>query len=280
MAGSISSSIASLASLNLEDPSTYHSDFKFASKKPGKDGDLVKIRANFAPVTIKPNTIVLLYNIEISIPDRVENAGDSNIPQRNRIKHQKRIIEGSNFEIFNRFYEEEKKKGNESLFASEPIFDGRKIVYSKTKLNFDGDRITTQVRVKVPEKKFPQKFDITITKPRDAHEIDLSILNNPRNLRSAEKELQALDIIVTYGAKKFNLFFNSNMFLKKSDLIQLRSDERRSIRFDLGNLKEGSFGSYQVSSFRNYTITFIFDFVVGNQLTVLVFTSLLYRHAN
>ena len=249
MAASVSSSIASLASLTLDEKSTFHSDFKFAEKKPGKDGQLVKVKANFAPVTIKPNTVVLLYNIEISIPDRVENAGDSRIPQHNRIKHQKRIIEGSNFEIFNRFYEEEKKKGNESLFDSEPIFDGRKIVYSKTKLKFDGDRTTRQVRVKVPEKKFPQRFDITITKPKDAHEIQLSILNDPRNLRSAEKELQALDIIITYGAKKFNLFFNSNMFLKKSDLIELHPDERRSIRFDLGNLKEASFGSYQVSLF-------------------------------
>lgn len=221
-------------------------DYQFAEKKRGENGTRCKVLANFSPVTIQEKTIVYQYNIEINVHDRVQNAADSRIPQRNRIKQQKKMINDSNFEIFNQFVLDEKKKKEESIFMSEPIFDGKKIIYSKTKLKFN-DRITKEVKLRVPERKLPTTFVITITTPRDSHVIDLSILNNTKNLRSAEKELQAVDIIITYGAKKFNLFYNSNMFKKKQDLYSLSEEERNKIRFNVGNLKEGCFGSYQVS---------------------------------
>jgi len=228
----------SVASLSLADSSI---DFDFAKKNPGQKGRRLQVIANFAKIKINANSKVFVYNIEITVKDRVENAGDARIPQRNRLKHQKRIIDGSNFNIFNRLYED--NNGQDGIFTSEPIFDGRKIIYSRTPLNIDGE-IIREVRIRVPEKKFPLPFIVRITTPPNHNQIDLSKLND-LNIRAAEKELQALDIIITYGAKKFNLFINSNMFRRKADLLGLQLDQQRAIRFNLGDLKEASFGSYQ-----------------------------------
>ena len=233
---------------------------QFALKKRGKDGYHHKVKANFTNISIVKDTIIFQYNIEIEIPEREpdQTGGDKRekpdtrpgVPER-KLKKQRRIIQGSNFEIFKKFFEEQKKgvfMQEDGSTMTEPVFDGRKIFYTRHPIRLNnGTRGTYEVKVKVPEKKFPQKFLVHIFTPPDAHRIDLGSLTlNGRNLRSAEKELQALDLIISYGAKHHNLVLNQKMFVKKRDLASLSARERDNIRFPLAELKEGSFGHHQV----------------------------------
>ena len=244
---SSASAASSFAELNLSDGGDQY-DFKFAEKKHGSDGRKCIVKANFAPIEIKAK-VLYQYNIEIKVRDRVEEEGDKNRPQHNRLKQQKKMINDSNFEIFKKFRLEHAdvfKKPDGSLIT-EPIFDGKKIFYTKSNIKLEKPaRGEYEVRVKVPEKKFPQTFIVIITKPTN-NAIDLSILNN-KTLRSAERELQALDLILTYGAKHHNLVLNSKMFRRFNDLIGLNEKERGNIRFELGDMLAGSFGHHQVRS--------------------------------
>lgn len=71
---------------------------------------------------------------------------------------------------------------------------GKKNIFSKTKINIQ-DRATFQVKQKIQERKFPATFDIIITTPKESHELDMRLLNDPY-IQSAEKEMQALDVIL------------------------------------------------------------------------------------
>lgn len=62
-------------------------------------------------------------------------------------------------------------------------------------------KIVVQVKIKVQERKFPMSFDVTLTTPKESHELDLSILN--------DKSVKVNFII--------NSFFNFTM--KKSNLF-------------------------------------------------------------
>lgn len=259
-----SSSVQSLVSLDLDDRLSDMMDetidkklldckliekshYKFAEKKKGNDGERCRVRTNYAPVKVQPKTVLYQYGIEINVQDRIRNVGDSKVPQRNRIKQQKKkMIDENYYVIFNRFVDDEMRNKNESIFTSHPIFDGKRII-SRTKLRIE-DRLTKVVRVKIAERRFLVTFDITITTPKESHLIDLSTLNQIKDQRPDEKTLQALGSIITYAAKRFNLFYNSNMFMKKKDLVDLGEQERREKRFDISSLKEASFGSHQVSS--------------------------------
>lgn len=247
-------------------------DFKFAPKKPGKEGYRHKVKANFTDIKIAKGTVIYQYNVEVELPEREhpdKRDGDNNpIPaarpgaQERKLKKQRRIIQGSNFDIFKAFFAEHK----DSVFKladgspmTEPVFDGRKIFYTRHPITLNnGTRGDYEVRVKVPEKKFKQRFLIHVFKPPEAHTIDLSsLVVDGRNLRSAEKELQALDLIISYGAKHHNLVLNQKMFVRKRDLLTMNAQQRQNIRFTLGELKEGSFGHHQVS--RQSTITLIVE---------------------
>ena len=234
-------------------------DFKFAEKKPGKEGRRHKVTANFADIKIKEKTVIYQYNIEIEIPERNQQDGDKNsipaprpgVPER-ELKRQRRMIDGSNLVIFNAFLAQHKDsvfKLEDGSLMTEPVFDGRKIFYTRHQITLNGadnKRGSYEIKVKVPEKKFPQRFTIRVTTPPDAHRIDLSSLAG-RNLQSAEMKLQALDIIISYAAKKYNLVLNQKMFVRKNDLLEMNAQQRQNIRFALGELKEGSFGHHQVS---------------------------------
>lgn len=229
-------------------------DFQYAVKKPGQLDHECKVVSNFAPIKIAKNNIVYQYNIEIALKDKVNQQSDKNVPQRNRMNRQKKIVEGSTFKIFKEFFDANKK----DLFTNpdgstmpEPIFDGRKIFLTKRPIKLEnGTRGTYEVKVKVPEKKFGQTLTVTITTPPDSHEINLSKLSGSiEEIRKAEVELQAIDLIISYGAKHFNLTLNSKMFVKSDDLINKSPSEREQIRFHLGELKEASFGHHQVNEF-------------------------------
>ena len=166
-----------------------YQEYDFATKKYGRDGREVPIFANFFNIEVNAKKIYH-YNIDIQVQDFIREQGDRNVPQRNRLLQQKKLHNECNYEIFQRLVKQEA-----GLFGSEPVFDGRKNVYSKTKLNMTEKTITVQVKHKVPEKKYPMNFDVTITTPKDSHELDLSILKD-KNLQRAEKEIQALDIIL------------------------------------------------------------------------------------
>ena len=51
------------------------------------------------------------------------------------------------------------------------------------------------MKQKIQEKKFPATFDIVITTPKESHELNMKLLNDPY-IKSAEKEMQALDAIL------------------------------------------------------------------------------------
>lgn len=234
-------------------------EYNFAPKKPGKEGYRHRVKANFTDIKIAKGTIIFQYNIDIEIPEREPDptGGDKKSEQRpgaadRKLKKQRRIIQGSNFEIFKRFFAEFKKevfKNEDGSPMTEPVFDGRKIFYTRHPITLnDGTRGKYEVRVKVPEKKFPTRFLIKVFTPPESHRIDLgSLALNARNLRAAEKELQALDLIISYGAKHHNLVLNQKMFIRNRDLLSMNQRDRENIRFALGELKEGSFGHHQVS---------------------------------
>ena len=174
----------------LSDPAQgSYQEYDFAVKKYGREGREVPIYANFFNIEVNTK-IIYHYNIDIQVQDFIKEQGDRNVPQRNRLLQQKKLYNDCNYAIFERLIKQET-----GLFGSEPVFDGRKNVYSKTKLNMPEKTITVQVRHKVPEKRFPMAFDVTITTPKDSHELDMSILKN-KDLQRAEKEIQALDIIL------------------------------------------------------------------------------------
>ena len=233
-------------------------EYEFAKKKPGEGGQKHLVKANFTNIKIARGTVIFQYNIEIDVPELGpgSSAGDQGParpggPER-RLKQQRRVIQESNFEIFKKFFAEFKTdvfKNKDGSTMTEPVFDGRKIFYTRQPITLnDGTRGTYEVKMKVPEKKFPQRFTIKVFTPPDAHRIDLgSFAENSRSLQAAEKELQALDLIISYGAKHHNLVLNQKMFIRKRDLLSMRREERENIRFSLGELKEGSFGHHQVS---------------------------------
>ena len=235
-------------------------DFKFAEKKPGKDGKKQKVTANFADIVIEKGTVIYQYNVDVEIPEREpdQKEGDKKriaprpgVPER-RLKQQRRIIKDSNFDIFKEFYAQNKTtvfKLEDGSPMTEPVFDGRKVVLTRHPIILngpDGKRGSYEVMVKVPEKKFKQRFVIHVFTPPDAHRLDLSSLTVQRNLRSAENLLQTLDLIISYGAKHHNLILNQKMFVRKRDLLSMTPQQRANIRFPLGELKEGSFGYHQV----------------------------------
>jgi len=178
--------------------------FDFAQKKFGREGREVPIVTNFCPIKV-PNITLYHYNIEITVHDFIREKDDKNVPQRNRILQQKRMVRECNFSVFDRLIKQET-----SVFSpsSEPIFDGSKNLYSKAKLNIE-DRAQFAVKHKIPEKKFPIQFDVVLTTPKDSHELNLGKLND-ETIKSAEKELQAVDIILQYGLKKYKVAVGSN----------------------------------------------------------------------
>lgn len=231
---SASSSFASSSMMDSSRDRTY----EFAKKKYGKSGKQIPVFSNYFPIKVNCRKIYH-YNIDIQVHDFVKDPSDRNVPQRNKLSQQKKLFKDCNFVVFEKFIVEHKE-----LFASEPIFDGRKNLYSKTRLNMPDKTFTCTIKQKIQEKKFPVSFDISLTTPKESHELDLSILNEP-NVRNAEKEIQALDILLSYGAKKYKLAVGNNLFMRKVDLQQLTNDQRKAIRFELGEMKEVSFGHYQ-----------------------------------
>lgn len=166
-----------------------YEEYDFAVKKYGREGREVPIYANFFNIKVN-SRIIYHYNIDIQVQDFIREQGDKNVPQRNRLLQQKRLFNDCNYAIFERLIKQET-----GLFGSEPVFDGRKNVYSKTKINMPEKTITVQVKHKVPEKRYPITFNVTLTTPKDSHELDMSILKD-KDLQKAEKEIQALDIIL------------------------------------------------------------------------------------
>ena len=83
-------------------------------------------------------------------------------------------------------------------------YSGKQNIYSKTKINIQ-DRATFQVKQKIQEKKYPVTFDVVITTPKDSHELDMSLLNDPC-IKSAEKEMQALDAILQVSSYLDHIF--------------------------------------------------------------------------
>jgi len=229
MSGSISSSMRSAGG--------DRDDYEYAKKKYGRDGKPCEIYANFFPLRVNCKKfifIILKFNCTISLKIKKIKMFHKEIVWC----FKKKMIKGSNFAIFERFINE-----NNTLFSSEPIFDGNRNLYSKTKINLPDGKITVQVKQKIPEKKFPKTFDVTLTTPNN-NELDMSILNE-KNVRFVEQQIQALDIILSYGPKKTKLAIGSNLFLRTNDLASLSRDIRENIRFKLGDMKEVSFGHYQ-----------------------------------
>ena len=73
-----------------------YKEYDFAKKKYGRDGKPVAIFANYFPISVKTK-IIYHYNIDIQIHDFVNNDGDKNVPQRNRLQQQKRLYKVSMF---------------------------------------------------------------------------------------------------------------------------------------------------------------------------------------
>jgi hypothetical protein len=121
------------------------------------------------------------------VHDFIKEKSDKNVPQRNKLQ-QKKLYKDSNFAVLERFIKQET-----GLFSSESVFDGRKNLQTKTKINMPD---TVQVKQKVQESKFSVTLDVTLTMPKDSHELDMSKLND-KTIKNAEKENQALDTILS-----------------------------------------------------------------------------------
>lgn len=167
-------------------------DYEYPQKKRGKDGEPIPIFVNYFKIGEIKCPLLYRYYITISVKDFVRDRQDQNVPQRNRMKKQKKIKEEENYLIFKKFHEQ-----NQPLFSSRPVYDGKTIIYSKTIINFNEDG-EYEVSVIVPGFRREKKYDIKVSKSRDNHELNMSALNDP-NSRNVEKELQALNCILKVG---------------------------------------------------------------------------------
>lgn len=97
-----------------------------------------------------------------------------------------------------------------------------------------------KVKFKVPENRFPLTFDvIIIVDTKDSNELDLSVLKE-KNAKNVERELQALNIILQFGFRKYKLSQGNNIFMKHDDFLKLSREQKGTTRFNLTALKEGN----------------------------------------
>ena len=86
-------------------------------------------------------------------------------------------------------------------------------------------------------------------------------------LSSVFYHLFSLLALKQYGPRKYKLAVGSNMFTRKEDLKDLPRSQQDRIRFSLGEMKEVSFGHYQVGELSEITsmISFLL-FLIDNWL--------------